>query len=110
VDYAPEELSDFLVLQKARQRFWEPQRIAGFDRIFDIDLFGLLQVFVKGPDAVEIAVDRLWMQPPVEKMVNKRENFFAINLFDGAIDPEHELFERAYVIPYGARGIVFPLE
>jgi hypothetical protein len=50
------------------------------------------------------------MQPPVEKMVNKRENFFAINLFDGAIDPEYELFERAYVIPYGARGIVFPLE
>ena len=104
--YDLEEFSDLLVSKKPRQRLWKPEQIAAFYRIFDLDILFFLQVFVEGPDAVEITVDRLRMQPPVEKTVDKREDLSAINLFNGTIDPDDELLERAHIVPDSAPGVV----
>ena len=60
--------------------------------------------------AVEITVDRLWMQPPVEKAVDKREDLSAINLFNGTIDPDDELLYRTHIVPDCASGVVLPFQ
>ena len=108
--YDLEELSDLLISKKPRQRLGQPEQVAALYGVFHLDLLFFFQVPVERPDAVEIAVDGLRAQPPIQQGIDEREKFLAIHLFNGAIEPEDELLERAEVVPDGIPGVVLPLE
>ena len=95
--YDPREPGNLLIAQVPRQRPWEPQGIASFYGIgYRYPLLSS-QVLIEPSDAVQVAVDGLGPEPPGEKMVDILEDLPGGYLFDGDIDPDHELFQGVHI-------------
>ena len=95
--YDPREPAHLLIAQMPRQRPCEPQDIASFYGIGDGYLLLSSQVLIEPSDAIQVAVDGLGPEPPGEKMVDILEDLPVGYLFDGHIDPDHELFQGVHI-------------
>ncbi|GAG38628.1 unnamed protein product, partial [marine sediment metagenome] len=49
-----------------------------------------MQIIIKPPDAVEMAVDGFWRQTSIQKRLDIFEHFFMINSFERYIQPENK--------------------
>ena len=105
-----EEPAHLFISQMAGQRPGQPQGIAAFHRVDHGHLLFFNEVVVKPPDAVQMAVDRLGLQPPIQQVIEVSQELFMGHCLDGDIHPDHELLQRVHIVLNGMAGVVPSLQ
>ena len=65
------------------------------------------EVVVKPPEAIQVTVDRLGLQPSVQQVIQVGQQFFMGHLFDGNIHPDYELLQGVQIV-FNGMGRVVP--
>ena len=105
-----EKPANLFIPQMAGQWPGQPQGITVLYRIDHGHLLFLNEVVVKSPDAVQMAVDGLGLQPPVQQVIQVSQELFMADCLDGDIHPDHELLQRVHIVLNGMAGVVPSLQ
>jgi hypothetical protein len=81
-----------------RQWFGKAQCIASFNRVNNMDLLFVIEIPIKAPDTVKVAVNRFWLQTLIQKMTNIVLDLPWGSIFDRHIEPQHKVLKGAHVV------------
>ncbi len=105
-----EEPVHLFISQMAGQRPGQPQGIAALHRVDHGHLLFFNEVVVKPPDAVQMAVDRFGLQPPIQQVIEVSQQLFMVDCLNGHIHPDHKLLQRVHIVLKGMAGVVPSLQ
>jgi hypothetical protein len=86
-----EESENLFLSQMARQWPGQPQGITALYRVDYGHLLFFNEVVVKPPDAVQMAVDGLGLQPPIQQVIQVSQQLFMVYFLNGYVHPDHKL-------------------